>query len=88
MIDQTEEKELLLKVRDLHAVFIGINGQPGQFSQLSKAVDAQDKRIRNVERFQYMLTGMGVVFSFILYKFGAILGSIGGFIKLGLLYIR
>jgi hypothetical protein len=81
MIDTEEQKEILLKLRDLHAVFLGIDGQPGQFALLSAQVKQHDDRLRVTERFQYVLTGMGLVASFAFYKLSALVGILTGTTK-------
>ncbi len=75
-ISPNDEKELLSKVRDLHSVFIGINGQPGHFPLLVQKVDKQEERLRSVERFQYVVTGIGAAISYLTYKLGSLLNNL------------
>ena len=75
-LSQAAETELLTKVREIHAVFIGIEGQPGRFQDLTATVHAQGKRLRVTERFQWVLTGGGIVLGFIAYHFEHLLNAV------------
>jgi len=75
-LSPTAEIELLNKVRDIHAVFIGIEGQPGRFQDLTAIVSRQGKRITATERFQYVLTGMGLILSVVACHFEHLLSAV------------
>ena len=74
-LSSSDEKEMLLKVRDIHAVFIGIEGQPGRFATLSNTVEGHGRQLGRLQKFQWVLTGAAAVISYLFYHLAGVLGA-------------
>jgi cytochrome c biogenesis protein CcdA len=72
----TEEKALVKQVGEIHTFCFGVEGQRGQFALMMDEVGKQDKRIVTVERFMWVATGIGIVFSYVGYHFSTILNAL------------
>jgi hypothetical protein len=85
-LSSSDEKEMLLKVRDIHAVFIGIEGQPGRFATLSNTVEGHGRQLGRLQKFQWALTGMGVVIGYLFYHLAGVLGAVDALKKISFVH--
>lgn len=71
-----EEKALVKQVGEIHTFCFGVEGQKGQFALLIDQVGRHDKRIVTVERFMWVATGIGIVFSYVGYHLTSIVNAL------------